>query len=138
MAYNHRDRYNHNDHNNNDNLNENPAARVAPEYFENLFLNGNFAANADEEMLDAAVAPAERNNLAENANYEPSCWVFGYGSLCWYPGFDYSKCITGYIKGFVRRFWQGNTTHRGTDEKVSIRAFLAVNNKILKDKYFYT
>ncbi|XP_032680455.1 putative glutathione-specific gamma-glutamylcyclotransferase 2 [Odontomachus brunneus] len=44
-------------------------------------------------------------------------WVFGYGSLCWYPGFSYSKSITGYIKGYKRRFWQGNTTHRGTVEK---------------------
>lgn len=44
-------------------------------------------------------------------------WVFGYGSLCWYPGFEYSKCVTGYIRGYVRRFWQGNTTHRGTKEK---------------------
>lgn len=44
-------------------------------------------------------------------------WVFGYGSLCWNPGFEYSKCVTGYVRGFVRRFWQGNTTHRGTKEK---------------------
>lgn len=44
-------------------------------------------------------------------------WVFGYGSLCWYPGFEYSRCVTGYIRGYVRRFWQGNTTHRGTQEK---------------------
>lgn len=44
-------------------------------------------------------------------------WVFGYGSLCWYPGFEYTKCVTGYIRGYVRRFWQGNTTHRGTKEK---------------------
>ncbi|XP_017475155.1 PREDICTED: glutathione-specific gamma-glutamylcyclotransferase 1 isoform X1 [Rhagoletis zephyria] len=125
MAHNHRDRdihnYNQNHNRNVENLNQNPAARGAPEYFENLFLNGNFAANEDEEMLDVAAAAAafaqHNNNLANNANDEPCCWVFGYGSLCWYPGFEYSKCITGYIKGFVRRFWQGNTTHRGTEDK---------------------
>lgn len=44
-------------------------------------------------------------------------WVFGYGSLCWYPGFEYTKCVTGYIRGYVRRFWQGNTTHRGTKDQ---------------------
>lgn len=47
----------------------------------------------------------------------PEVWIFGYGSLCWYPGFEYAKCVTGYIRGYVRRFWQGNTTHRGTNEK---------------------
>lgn len=53
-------------------------------------------------------------------------WVFGYGSLCWNPGFEYSKCVTGYIRGFVRRFWQGNTTHRGTKEKVCSFIFILV------------
>ncbi len=51
-------------------------------------------------------------------------WVFGYGSLCWHPGFDYGDQVIGHIQGFARKFWQGNTTHRGTEEKVSFQANL--------------
>lgn len=57
------------------------------------------------------------NSRSSDSGAEASVWIFGYGSLCWYPGFEYDKCITGYIRGYVRRFWQGNTTHRGTLEK---------------------
>nr|CAH7723220.1 unnamed protein product [Callosobruchus chinensis] len=46
-----------------------------------------------------------------------SLWVFGYGSLCWRPGFQFNKAVTGYVKGYARRMWQGNTTHRGTEDK---------------------
>lgn len=53
-------------------------------------------------------------------------WVFGYGSLCWNPGFEFSKCVTGYIRGYVRRFWQGNNSHRGTVEKVNKISFLFI------------
>lgn len=35
----------------------------------------------------------DSDNLNNNA--EPSIYIFGYGSLVWNPGFEYSKCITG-------------------------------------------
>ncbi|CAG9816632.1 unnamed protein product [Phaedon cochleariae] len=46
-----------------------------------------------------------------------SLWVFAYGSLCWRPGFQFHKAVTGCVKGFQRRFWQGNVTHRGTVDR---------------------
>lgn len=49
-------------------------------------------------------------------------WVFGYGSLCWNPGFDFKDSMVGYVQGFSRKFWQGNIAHRGTKEKVTTAA----------------
>ncbi|XP_026811966.1 putative glutathione-specific gamma-glutamylcyclotransferase 2 [Rhopalosiphum maidis] len=51
--------------------------------------------------------------MAENPEY----WVFGYGSLCWNPGFEFKDSMVGYVEGFSRKFWQGNIAHRGTKEK---------------------
>lgn len=95
------------------------SAHSIPAHFELLFRNGVFADHDNEENNNAAANVNRRNGLNNAADSQTHCWVFGYGSLCWYPGFEYNKCITGYIRGYNRRFWQGNTTHRGTKDKVS-------------------
>ncbi|XP_064622835.1 putative glutathione-specific gamma-glutamylcyclotransferase 2 [Lineus longissimus] len=49
--------------------------------------------------------------------HDARVWIFGYASLIWKPGFEYQRRVLGYIKGFSRRFWQTNATHRGTPDK---------------------
>ncbi|XP_045175641.2 putative glutathione-specific gamma-glutamylcyclotransferase 2 [Mercenaria mercenaria] len=55
--------------------------------------------------------------------------VFGYGSLLWKPDFRYEQAFIGRIEGYKRRFWQGNVTHRGTDENIGRVATLIPSNK---------
>lgn len=45
---------------------------------------------------------------------ESGFWVFGYGSLLWQPGFEYSARQIARLEGFSRSFCMRSIHHRGT------------------------
>lgn len=45
-----------------------------------------------------------------------SCWVFGYGSLIWRPGFAFAEQQLATVTGYRRSFCQASHDHRGTQD----------------------
>lgn len=45
-----------------------------------------------------------------------SLWVFGYGSLMWNPGFEWSERAVATLPGYSRSFCMWSIHHRGTEE----------------------
>lgn len=43
-------------------------------------------------------------------------WIIGYGSLIFKPPPHVSFKVNGFLRGFIRRFWQSSSDHRGTVE----------------------
>lgn len=46
---------------------------------------------------------------------DTSLWVFGYGSLIWEPGFEFSERQTARVLGWHRSFCMRSIHHRGTE-----------------------
>ena len=43
-------------------------------------------------------------------------WVFGYGSLMWNPGFEFTERVLATLPGYARTFCMRSIHHRGTDD----------------------
>lgn len=70
-------------------------------------------------------------------------WVIGYGSLIFKPPPLYAFRVTGTLSGFIRRFWQSSSDHRGTPQNpgrvvtlVPLRDVQS-NSQFHKDLYMY-
>jgi len=58
-------------------------------------------------------------------------WIFGYGSLIWKPNFEYCESCNGVAHGYKRRFWQGNTYHRGTQDcPAAVATLVPASNEV--------
>ena len=47
---------------------------------------------------------------------ENGFWVFGYGSLVWQPGFEFSERHVARLEGYARSFCMWSIHHRGTED----------------------
>jgi glutathione-specific gamma-glutamylcyclotransferase len=57
----------------------------------------------------------------------PDLWVFGYGSLIWQPGFEYSVRRKATLQGYRRSFCMTSVHYRGTPERPGLVLALDVD-----------
>eukprot|EP00013_Stygamoeba_regulata_P007892 CAMPEP_0177680344 /NCGR_PEP_ID=MMETSP0447-20121125/30121_1 /TAXON_ID=0 /ORGANISM="Stygamoeba regulata, Strain BSH-02190019" /LENGTH=231 /DNA_ID=CAMNT_0019189665 /DNA_START=38 /DNA_END=733 /DNA_ORIENTATION=- len=68
-----------------------------------------------EEETKGPTGDSELEDLDEDEDGD--VWIFGYGSLIFRPmPFPWLERCWARLPGYIRRFWQGSTDHRGTPE----------------------
>lgn len=64
-------------------------------------------------------------------------WIIGYGSLIFKPPPLYAFRVTGTINGYIRRFWQSSSDHRGTPQSPGRVATLVPLNDVVENESFH-
>ncbi|EIE78460.1 hypothetical protein RO3G_03164 [Rhizopus delemar RA 99-880] len=94
------------------------------------------ATSPPQNIVEAVL---KEKKTAKDPENEEGIWVFGYGSLIWKPPIHYESKQIGYIKGYVRRFWQeghdkvtwGVAFKIPSDDAEATRAYLDHREKAL-------
>lgn len=64
-------------------------------------------------------------------------WIFGYGSLMWFPGFTYRERRAARLKGYHREFCMVSTRNRGTTEAPGLVLSLCPGGELVGLAYRY-
>lgn len=67
--------------------------------------------------LDEAVRDHMKRELLSSLPTDHDIWIFGYGSLMWNPGFEFTERQEAYLPGWQRSFCVFSHRYRGTPEK---------------------
>ena len=68
-------------------------------------------------LLSAAELEESLWQILETREAGEDCWVFGYGSLMWRPGFAYVDRRLALLRGWRRRLCVYSHVYRGTAER---------------------
>jgi len=85
----------------------------APSTTNNTSLSSSTPSDTAMQLHDYIV---KRDDLLNDSFYNKDLYVFGYGSLCWRPAFEFASQEPCWLQGWKRVWYQRSVDHRGTPD----------------------